>query len=123
VQPPATVARYLAAADALVIPGTVSGRNASPLKMFEYMAMERPIVCVDLASLREILGDDGATFVPARDEAALAAGLLRVAADPDAAAHMARRASQRAGTYTYAARAAAVVREMHRAATDSRTTS
>ena len=76
------MARYLAAADVLVIPGTVSGRNASPLKMFEYMAMHRPIVAVDLASLREILGDDGALYVPAGDAAALADALLTLAADP-----------------------------------------
>jgi glycosyltransferase involved in cell wall biosynthesis len=111
-QPPATVARYLAAADALVIPGTVSGRNASPLKMFEYMAMQRPIVAVDLASLREILGDDGALYIPARDADALAGALLALAADPAQADALARRAGTRSGGYTYAARARAVLAEM-----------
>jgi glycosyltransferase involved in cell wall biosynthesis len=114
-QPPAEVARYLAAADALVIPGTVSGRNASPLKMFEYMAMHRPIVCVDLAALREILGDDGARFVPSGDVAALAGALLELAADPDGAAALGRRAGARAQGYTYAARARAVLAEMEQA--------
>ena len=111
-QPPPTVARYLAAADALVIPGTVSGRNASPLKMFEYMAMHRPIVAVDLASLREILGDDGALYVPAGEAAALADALLTLAADPAQAEELGRRAGERAGGYTYAARARAVLAEM-----------
>lgn len=109
VQPPATVARYLAAADALVIPGTVSGRNASPLKMFEYMAMHRPIVCVDLPSLREILGDDGARYVPPGDVTALATALLEIAGEPGAAARLAERAGARAQDYTYAARARAVL--------------
>jgi glycosyltransferase involved in cell wall biosynthesis len=111
-QPPPTVARYLAAADALVIPGTVSGRNASPLKMFEYMAMHRPIVAVDLPSLREILGDDGALYVPAGDPDALAAALLALAADPAQAEALGRRAGERAGGYTYSARARAVLAEM-----------
>jgi glycosyltransferase involved in cell wall biosynthesis len=115
VQPPDTVARYLAAADALVIPGTVSGRNASPLKMFEYMAMHRPIVCVDLAALREIMGDDGARYVAPNDVAALAAGLLAIADDPAAAAALGRRAGERARAYTYTARAQAVLSEMTRA--------
>ena len=115
VQPPAVVATYLAAADALVIPGTVSGRNASPLKMFEYMAMHRPIVCADLASLREILGDDGACYVPAGDAGALARALLGLAADPAGAAALGERAGARAGGYTYTARARAVLTEMDRA--------
>ncbi|MCC6630206.1 MAG: glycosyltransferase [Chloroflexi bacterium] len=118
VQPPAVVATYLAAADALVIPGTVSGRNASPLKMFEYMAMHRPIVCADLAALREILGDDGACYVPAGDADALARALLGLAADPAAATALAEQAGARAGAYTYAARARAVLTEMDEVMSD-----
>jgi glycosyltransferase involved in cell wall biosynthesis len=112
VHPPATVARYLAAADVLVIPGTVSGLNASPLKMFEYMAMHRPIVCVDLPSLREILGHDGACFVAPGDVDALADGLLRLAADPATVRALTQRAGERAQAYTYTARAEATLAAM-----------
>jgi glycosyltransferase involved in cell wall biosynthesis len=115
VQPPAVVARYLAAADALVIPGTVSGHNASPLKMFEYMAMHRPIVAVDLPALREILGDDGARYVPAGDVTALAEALLALAADPAGSEQLGRRAGARAQAYTYPVRARAVLAEAARA--------
>jgi len=54
VQPQDRVPLYLAAADVLVIPDTVTDVTASPLKLFEYMAMERAVVCPDLPALREI---------------------------------------------------------------------
>jgi glycosyltransferase involved in cell wall biosynthesis len=114
VHPAATVARYLAAADALVIPGTVSGLNASPLKLFEYMAMHRAIVSVDLPALREILGDHGAAWVPPDDVAALAGALLALAGDPARATALGERAGALAARYTYTARAQAVLGELRR---------
>jgi glycosyltransferase involved in cell wall biosynthesis len=106
-QSPDATAQYLAAADALVIPDTVTDATASPLKMFEYMAMARPIVCVDRASLREIL-DDGALYFPRGDAAALAHALqqaMRADAQP-----LAERAHTRAAEFTYAKRAEKIVR-------------
>ena len=53
--------KYLAAADVLTMPfpnTTHYSQNMSPLKMFEYMAMERPIVASDLPSIREVLTTD-----------------------------------------------------------------
>jgi glycosyltransferase involved in cell wall biosynthesis len=107
-RPQAEVVDYLAAADALVIQGTVSGLNASPLKLFEYAAMDRPIVAGDIPAVREILGDDGAVYFPQGDGAALCAALLAVQRDPAAAA-MADRARARVQPFTYRARAAAIL--------------
>ncbi len=73
---------YLAAADALVMPGMINGLNASPLKLFEYAAMARPIVADDAPAMREILGDDGARYFPPGDDAALCAALDAVRRDP-----------------------------------------
>lgn len=100
---------YLAAADVLVVPGTVSGLNASPLKLFEYAAMERPVVAVESAALREILGTDGAIYFAAGDEAALAGALARSLTDPTVSSQMAARARVRVAPHTYRARAAAIV--------------
>jgi glycosyltransferase involved in cell wall biosynthesis len=86
--------------------------------MFEYMAMQRPIVCVDLPALREILGDDGARYVPPRASPALAEALLELAARPAQAAALGQRAGTRAQGYTYTARARAVLAELARAAGD-----
>lgn len=100
-------AQYLAAADALVIPDTVTDATASPLKMFEYMAMARPIVCVDRAALREILDDD-ALYFPRGDVSALARA-LQDAASPHAQG-LAERARARVAEFTYTKRAEKIVR-------------
>jgi glycosyltransferase involved in cell wall biosynthesis len=104
--PAPLVAQYLAAADVLVIPDTVTDTTASPLKMFEYMAMERPIVSVDRASLREILGD-AALYFPSGDTQAFAAA-LRHALEPEARS-LGEEARARAAAFTYARRAAQIV--------------
>lgn len=106
-QPPDVIASLLAAADALVIPDTVTDATASPLKMFEYMAMARPIVCVDRASLREILGD-GAMYFSRGSAAALAQALAQ--ATGAGAQSIAEYARARVSDYTYAKRAGKIVR-------------
>ena len=61
--------QYLAACDILLMPYqdkvTVSGGGntvefMSPLKMFEYMASKRPIICSNLKVIREVLDDNSA---------------------------------------------------------------
>jgi glycosyltransferase involved in cell wall biosynthesis len=96
---------YLAAADALVIPGTVSGASASPLKMFEYMAMERPIVVVDIPALREILDERCAYLFPEGRVEALAHTLAWLLDHPEEARRRAAVARERAAAYTYRKRA------------------
>lgn len=63
------------AADVLVIPNTakedISKFYTSPMKLFEYMASDRPIIASDIPSVREIVSDADAFFVPADDSAAL----------------------------------------------------
>ena len=57
--PYAGVPKYLRAADVLVLPNSskerISQEYTSPLKLFEYMGAQRPIVASDLPSLREVL--------------------------------------------------------------------
>ena len=100
---------YLAAADLLVIPGTVTNTSASPLKLFEYAAMERPIVATDLAALREVIPADAARYVLPGDPAAMAAGIIRVLTHPDEAAEIAVRARQAVAAHTYTHRASAIL--------------
>jgi glycosyltransferase involved in cell wall biosynthesis len=106
---PTRVTLYLNAADVLVIPDTVTDLTASPLKMFEYMAVAKPIVCVDLPALREILNDESAIFFPRRDVAALTRAIGRIAESPELAARLAQQAVTKACAYTYTARAARIV--------------
>jgi len=65
--PPANVGDYLASFDVVLAPyqrqvhgaggGTNLSKWMSPLKIFEYMSAEKPIVCSDLPVLREVLTD------------------------------------------------------------------
>jgi glycosyltransferase involved in cell wall biosynthesis len=108
-RPQVEVVEWVAAADALVVPGVINGLNASPLKMFEYAAMERPIVADDIPAVREILGDDGAQYFAAGDVAALQAALAAIQRNPTTAAAMATRVRERVAAFTYRARAATIL--------------
>jgi glycosyltransferase involved in cell wall biosynthesis len=107
--PPSDVRRHLAPATMLVLPNTpsaMSERYTSPLKLFEYLSMGRPIVASDLASIREILTDARtAILVPPGDPVALAAAMRRLAADPVLSAALGAAAGNLAPTYTWERRA------------------
>ncbi len=108
-QPVQAIPDYLAAADVLVIPDTVTKASASPLKLFEYAAMARPIVATDLPALREILPPNAAYYVAPGDPATIAAGIIYLATHPDEATLMATRARRAVEEYTYQHRAAAII--------------
>lgn len=80
--PRAMVARYLAAADVLVLPNRkgdiTSEYYTSPLKLFEYMASETPIVASALPSIQEVLNDETAYLVTPNNPKALAGGIIEV---------------------------------------------
>ncbi|MEI7643121.1 MAG: glycosyltransferase [Chloroflexales bacterium] len=78
-RPQAEVLTFLGAANVLVIPDTVTDVTASPLKLFEYLALGQPMVLPDIPALHEIvpppLGHTFARRDPAGLHAALAAAL------------------------------------------------
>lgn len=82
----AALAGLYAGALALVLPSRVEGFGLAPV---EALAQSTPVVVSDLPVLREVLGNDGALFVPVGDERALATALLRVADDPALRARLA----------------------------------
>jgi glycosyltransferase involved in cell wall biosynthesis len=115
------VAARLAAASIFVVPtvATPSARYTSPLKLFEYMSLGRPIVATDLPSVREILADDvNGLIVPPDDPDAMASAILRLASHPDLADRLARRAFADVEAYSWrrrAERVAALLDEATRA--------
>jgi glycosyltransferase involved in cell wall biosynthesis len=113
-QGPEEVVLYLNAADVLTIPDTVTTITASPLKLFEYMAVGRPILLRELPALREILDDESAVFVPPGDAPAFTAALAALRADPAWRARLGAAARARSVRYTYAARAAQVLAVLDR---------
>lgn len=83
---PLLARKYLLAADIAVIPFSareeIARSYTSPLKLFEYMAAQRPIVASDLPSLREILRDgENALLVTPDDPEALADAVNRLLND------------------------------------------
>jgi glycosyltransferase involved in cell wall biosynthesis len=107
--PPTDVRDRLTRASMLVLPNTrsaISERYTSPLKLFEYLALGRPIVASDLASIREVLThEQTGLLVPPDDPRALAGAFERLAADAALSMRLARAAAALAHEYTWDRRA------------------
>lgn len=113
--PPAEVPAYLAAADVLVLPNSgkerISARYTSPLKLFEYLASDRPIVASDLPSIREVLTDGENAVLAAPDDAsALRYAIEGVLKDSNQGRALAAKARKDAAGYTWDARADGILR-------------
>lgn len=105
--------RYVQASDVLVIPDTVTGMTASPLKLFEYMAVGRPVLCKDMPALREIISEEASLFFEGGNAQALAEALVALADDPDRRERMGAAAHRESRGYTYKARAARIAEVVH----------
>jgi glycosyltransferase involved in cell wall biosynthesis len=107
---PADVRANLSRASMLVLPNTqsaISGRYTSPLKLFEYLWLGRPIVASDLPAIREVLDHERtALLVPPGDPRALSGALSRLAADHALAHALGTAARRLAPEFTWAKRAA-----------------
>jgi len=108
VEPP-QVRAWLARANVLVLPNpasAISSRFTSPLKLFEYMAAQRPIVASDLPALREVLSpDENAVLVTPGSAPALAAGIQQVIDDPALAGRLALHALETVADFSWDRRA------------------
>jgi glycosyltransferase involved in cell wall biosynthesis len=92
---------HLAACDILVSPHVPNPDGTpffgSPTKLFEYMAMGKPIVASDLDQIGEVLEHDRtAWLVRPGDADSLAAGIETLLDDPDRAARLGQAARERA---------------------------
>ncbi|PYM20821.1 MAG: hypothetical protein DMD78_20110 [Candidatus Rokuibacteriota bacterium] len=111
------VPRYLVAADAVAVPqrATTDTVGQVPAKIFDAMALARPIVSSAVSMIPEILDGCG-LLVPPGDVVALTASLRRVLDDPATAAEMGRRARERCRAhYSFAAARAALFPLVERA--------
>ncbi len=87
---------YLGLGDALIVPLTdgVMARSQMPCKVFEAMAMGKPIVASAVSDLPEVLADCGHLVAPGRPDA-VAQALEAIFTDPPAAREMGERARAR----------------------------
>jgi len=84
--------------------------NMSPLKMFEYMAAEKPILATRLPSVMEVLVDgENAVLAEPDNPGELARGIKRIIEDKEFSQRIGRRARQDVLHYTWEKRAQKIV--------------
>lgn len=105
------VPRYLAAADVVAVPqrATTDTLGQVPAKLFDAMAMARPIVSTPVSMIPEILDGCG-ILVPPGEPRALRTVLATLLADPERARELGRRARARCiERYSFAAARAVLI--------------
>ena len=104
---------FLKAADVLVLPnkkdGGASEFYTSPLKLFEYMASQKPIVASDLPALREILNENNSFLVNPDDVSCFANGVVKVLSDNVLADGISKKAFEDVGKYAWEKRAERII--------------
>lgn len=95
---------YLKASDVLIAPYPSREHNLyymSPVKLFEYMAADRPMITTDLAPIREILNGEQAILIPPDDPGALSQKIEKLASDEDLAKKLSGNALARSSEYSW----------------------
>jgi glycosyltransferase involved in cell wall biosynthesis len=104
------IPNYLAAADVLVLPNSNLDKRTklftSPLKLFEYMSSNRPIVASETPTIKEVLRDKfNAVLVEPDNPKSLAGGIKGVLQDRELAGRISKQAFVDAQNYTWQKRA------------------
>jgi len=106
------LALYQKACDILLMPFPFNEHYAyhmSPMKMFEYMASERPIISSDLPSVRDVLNEKNALFVAPDNPLQLATAIEKLSSDKALSQKLAIQARQDVNDRTWDHKASAIV--------------
>ncbi|MFA6253161.1 MAG: glycosyltransferase [Patescibacteria group bacterium] len=106
------LAVYQKAFDVLLMPFPNTTHYAfymSPLKMFEYMASQRPIVSSDLVTIREVLNENNCLFCRSDDPVDLALKIKIILKNPYLAKKISQQAYQDVQSYTWEKRAENII--------------
>ncbi len=108
------VKTYLASADVLILPNTAEDKTSekytSPLKLFLYMASQRPIVASDLPSLREILNQKNSILVEADSAEALSEGIKKILDNSELSDQISKVAFENVKGYTWEKRSEEILK-------------
>jgi len=110
--PPSQVNYYLIASDVLILPYTIEStkEHLCPLKLFEYMASERPIVASDIPTIKEILRDGkNAKLVKPDSPLALKEGIEKVLKDKNLSRKISKQARIDVEEYSWERRAQKII--------------
>ena len=121
--PHGSLAEVMREADTLVLPSLAQEKMlfVAHTKIYEYFAAAKPIVAVDLPSVREEI-DDGINgiLVAPENPRAMAEGILRVLSDSRLARELSENAFIKSGEYTWEKRATRLVDVFRAAASGSK---
>jgi glycosyltransferase involved in cell wall biosynthesis len=109
--PPPLVPTWMRACDVVTVPWNRWDYSQSPLKLFEYMAAEVPVVAADLPALQQQL-DHGrnALVVPSGDVRAMAESIQRLLENPALGKALSTQAAEDVRKYTWDERVKAICR-------------
>ena len=110
--PAADVPASLSACDVLAMPFPDLPHyrtHMSPLKMFEYMAADRPLVTSDLPTVRDVLSEETAVFCAPDDTADFLKALVWIAEHPEEARQRAAAAAALVRRHTWQERMARIL--------------
>ena len=114
--PPRQRFDWIAAATLCVLPlsqSRIAARYTSPLKLFEYLTLGKPVIVADLPTTREVLEHDrNAWLVPRIEPEDFAEAINRLLADAELRARLAAGAAELGRAHTWDARAAKIRRFM-----------
>ena len=111
------LATIAAASDAVILS---SDNEGTPVSLIEASAAARPSVATTVGGVREVVTDQTGILVPPDDFAALAAGIERMAGDPDLRAAMGQRAREHAMSRYSAERLVGDIDSLYRELLDAR---
>lgn len=106
------LAVYQKAFDILLMPYPNKKHYAyymSPLKMFEYMASQRPIISSDLPSIREILNENNAIFCQPDNPQDLAEKIIYIISNVEIGKQISQQAYQNVKNHTWQKRAKNII--------------
>lgn len=100
---------WLSAADTLLVLGTKHDTQSylytSPMKIFEYLAMKRPIIASKTPAVQDIVSDKEVIFYEPDDSKDLAQKIIFAVSDPSSIEEKIKAATKRAEDFTWQKRA------------------